>query len=103
MRRTVSMKRSSVVAVLDVRLDQALDHVGHVGRGERRADDLAERRVVALRAADRNLVPLVAALVDAEDADVADVMVAAGVHAAGHVEVDLADVVQVVEVVESAL
>ena len=57
----------------------------------------------ALRAADRDLVPLLAVLVDAEHADVADVMMAAGVHAAGDVEVELADVVQVVEVVEAAL
>ena len=42
-------------------------------------------------------------LVDAEDADVADVVVAAGVHAARDVQVQLADVVQVVEVVEAAL
>ena len=60
---------------------------------ERRADHLAERRVVALRAAERDLVPLLAVLVDAEDADVADVVVAARVHAAGHVELEVADVV----------
>src|SRR2546422_8046369 len=50
-----------------------------------------------------DLVPLLAALVDAEYSDVADVMVATGVHAAGDIEVDLADVVQVVEIVEALL
>ena len=94
------------VAALEVALDQLLDHVGHLGARERGADHLAERGAVrpagsALVAADRDLVPLLAVLVDAEDADVADVVVAAGVHAAGDVEVELADVVQVVEVVEA--
>jgi hypothetical protein len=48
----------------------------------------------------RDLVPLLVVLVDAEDADVGDVVVAAGVHAARDVERDVADVVEVVEVVE---
>ena len=76
---------------------------GTSGGGERRADHLAERRVVALRAADRYLVPLLAVLVDAEDADVADVVVAARVHAARHVELEVAEIVQVVEIVEAPL
>ena len=59
--------------------------------------------LVALRAAHRNLVPLAAVLVDAENADMADVMVAAGIHAARHVELEIADVVQVVEIVEAPL
>src|SRR4051812_43191832 len=92
-----------VVALAEVGLDEARNDVGHVRGGERRADDLAQGRAVALAAADRHLVPLGAVLVDAEDADVADVMVAARVHAARDVEVELADVVQVVEVVEAAL
>src|SRR5690606_35131172 len=68
-----------------------------------RADDLGERGVVALAAAERDLVPLGPVLVDAEHADVADVVVAAGVHAAGDVDLDVADVMQVVEVVEARL
>src|SRR5215472_10295826 len=92
-----------LVAALDVDVDQALDDVGHLLSGEGRADDLAERRLIALCAADRDLVPLLAVLVDAEHADVADVMVSAGVHAARHVELELADVVQIVEIVEPAL
>src|SRR5260221_312213 len=103
------------VALLEVALDQALDHVGDVGARERRPDDLAEgcaeRRGLARRplphlslvAADLDLVPLLAVLVDAEDADVADVVVAAGVHAARDVEVELADIVLVVEILEAPL
>src|SRR6516162_7701520 len=59
-----------LVAALDVNIDQALDDPGHFGGGERRADHLAQRRVFALIAADRNLVPLLAVLVDAEHANV---------------------------------
>jgi hypothetical protein len=91
------------VAQLEVGFDQLRDHVGHLGRRERGPDHLAQRGVVALPAADRDLVPLGSVLVDAEDADVAHVVVAAGIHAAGDVEVELADVVQVVEVVEALL
>src|SRR6185369_13421301 len=56
-----------------------------------------------LAAADFDLVPLLAVLIDAEDADVPDVVMAACVHAARNVEVELADVEHVVEIVEAAL
>src|SRR2546423_1281605 len=96
------------VAAREIALDQLFDHVRNLGAREGRTDDLAERCTAAgpdftLVAADLDLVPLLAALVDAEDADVADVVVAAGVHAAGDVHIDLADVMQVIEVVETLL
>src|SRR5882672_2247936 len=90
------------VPALEVALDQLFDRVWHFGARERGSEDLAERRR-RLVSADLDLVPLLAVLIDAEDADVADVVVAAGVHAAGDVEVELADVEQMVEVVEAAL
>src|SRR5262245_978769 len=90
------------VALLEVALDELLDHVGHVGPGKRRAEDFSKRRR-RLVAADLDLVPLLAVLIQAEDADVADVVVAAGVHAARDVEVELADLVQVVQIVEALL
>src|SRR5690606_36702518 len=77
--------------VADIGFDQRADHVRNFRGGKRRADDVAEVGVIALATADRDLVPLGAALVDAEDADVADVMVPAGVHAAGDVEVKFGD------------
>src|SRR5690349_23104367 len=80
-----------LVADVDVRLDQPRDDVRHVVGRERRADHLADRRVLALGAADRDLVPLRPVLVDAQNADVTDVMVAARVHAPADVEVELAD------------
>src|SRR5438105_579176 len=96
------------VAPREIALDQLFDHVGDLGASERWADDLAEGCAPSgpdftLIAPDLDLVPLLAALVDAEYADVADVMVATGVHAAGDIEVDLADIVQVVEIVEALL
>src|SRR6266852_4453366 len=96
------------VAPREIALDQLFDHVGDLGASERWADDLAEGCTPAgpdftLISPDFDLVPLLAALVDAEYADVADVMVPAGVHAAGDIEVDLADIVQVVEIVEALL
>src|SRR5262245_14179657 len=96
------------VAAGEVAVDEFLDDVRHLRARERRADDLAERRAdaglhFALVAADLDLVPLLAALVDAENADVAYVMVPTGVHAARDVDVDLADVVQIVQVVKALL
>src|SRR6185295_10146180 len=97
------------VPAREVALDQAFDHVRDVGARERRAEDLAQggagpaRTVFSLVSADLDLVPLLAVLIDAQDADVADVVVAARVHAAGNIEIELADVEHVVEVVEAAL
>src|SRR4051812_5630904 len=76
------------VACVQVELDQFLDHVGHFGARKRRAEHFAERGAgprrmrITLVSADLDLVPLLAVLIDAEDADVADVVMAAGVHAA---------------------
>src|SRR5439155_4140195 len=92
-----------IVPALDVDVDQTGDDVGHFVGRERRPDNLAEGRLLPLVAADRYLVPLLAVLIDAEHADVSDVVVTAGIHAAGNVEVDIADVIQIVEVVEAAL
>src|SRR5258707_8915127 len=96
------------VAAREIALDQLFDHVRDLGAREGRPDDLAEGGAAAgpdfaLVAADLDLVPLLAALVDAENADMADVVVAAGVHASGNVEIDFADVVQIIEVVETLL
>src|SRR2546428_593393 len=52
-------------------------------------------------AAERELVPLAAVLDDAGHADVAAVVVAAGIDAAADVQVDVADVVDLVEVGET--
>src|SRR5690242_16762124 len=69
------------LASLDVDIKDARDGLGHLGLRHRRPDHLAERGDATGRTTDGDLVPLQAVLVDAEDADVPDVMVAAGIHA----------------------
>ncbi len=60
-------------------------------------------RARALLAAERHLIPLRAVLIDAQNADVADVMVTARVDAARDVQRQVAEVVHVVEIVEAFL
>src|SRR5579863_9491795 len=93
----------TLVAQPAIGLDNPLDGPRHLIPWQRRTDHLAERREAVGRAAEGELVPLLAALLDAEDADVADVMVAAAIHAAGDLDLDLAQVVQVVQVIEPRL
>ena len=85
-----------------VGVEQRFHHVGHFRGGKGGADDLAGHGQAAERAAvgaaQRDLVPLAAVLVHAQDADVAGVVVAAGVHAAADVQVNGAQVEQFVEV-----
>ena len=56
-------------------------------------EDRADRGVLGGRAAERDLVEFLALLVDAEDADVADMVVAAGIDAARDLDLELADLV----------
>ena len=95
----------AVATLREIGVDQRLDHVGHLVVAKRRAEDApGHGRAVAggaVRAAEGDLVPLLAVLVDAEHADVAAVMVAARVDAAADVDGDVADVVQLVEVLEA--
>src|SRR5450432_3333954 len=92
-----------LVPPLDEHVDQPFHDIGHLLCRERRADDLAERSLHALVTADRNLVPLLAVLIDTEHADVAHMVMTAGIHAARNIERDVAEVVQVVEIVEASL
>ena len=87
-RLTVSRKISSrPLAQLEIGLDDVLDHVRHLGIRHRRADQRAELGILVGLAADGHLEELLAVLLDAEEADVADVMMAAGIDAAGNVDV----------------
>src|SRR5262249_43236223 len=73
----------AILALGDVGVEDGLERFRDFGLRDGRADHLADRGIVAAGgAAERDLVPLLAALVDAEDADVADRMMAAAVHAA---------------------
>ena len=106
MRPNVSMKRSPSMRFSTNVSITCDDHVGHLFRRERRADHLAEMRAGrarALLAAERHLIPLRAVLIDAQHADVADVVMTARVDAARDVERQVAEVVHVVEIVETLL
>src|SRR5215467_6207068 len=93
----------TVAAQVPVALDDTLEGRRDLILRHGGTDDLPERGDAGRRAAEADLVPLLAVLVDPEHADVADVMVTAGVHAAGHLQLDLAEVVEVIEVVEALL
>src|SRR5262245_27503916 len=88
-------------AQLDVGGGDVLDHVGNLGIGHRRTEDRAELGALVGAAADRDLVILLAVLLDAEDADVADVMVPAGIDAAGDVDVQRPKIARPIEIAET--
>src|SRR5262249_39191748 len=73
------------LAQLEIGGGDVLDHVGDLAVRHRRTQNLAELGVLVGAAADRHLVIFLAVLLDAEDANVTDVMVTAGVDAAGDV------------------
>src|SRR6266571_1656539 len=90
------------LAQLDISGHQVLDHVDDLARRHRRTDQRAERRVLVGAPADRHLVEFLAVLLDAENADVADMMMAARVDAAGYVDVQAAEAAGDVEIAEAA-
>src|SRR4051812_40978686 len=92
-----------IEAPLPIDLDDARNGFGHLALPDRRPDHLAERGAAVDRAAERKLVPLLAVLIDAKNADVTDMVVTAGVHAAGDLDLDIAQIVEIVEVIEARL
>ena len=102
MRRNVSMNGSPSSRSVTYTSENTIERLGHIRVGHRRSDHLSDRRIqTAGGAAERDLVPLLAALIDAQNADVSDGVMAAAVHAARHFQLDVAQVVQVVEIVET--
>src|SRR5215472_16402904 len=78
------------------------DHVGDLAVRHRRPQDLAELGALVGAAADRHLVVFLAVLLDAEDADMPDVMVTAGIDAAGDVDVQPSEIAGQIENLEAA-
>ena len=68
---------------------------------EARAHDLADAGVFRARAAQLQLVEFDALLVDAQDADMAGMMMAAGIDAAGDLDLQFADLVLAVQIGEA--
>src|SRR5262245_56876683 len=79
------------IAQFHVGGDHVLDDVGDFAIAHRRPEQGAEPGVLVGAAPERDLVEFLAVLLDAEDADVADMVVAAGVDAAGDVDVEAPD------------
>ena len=70
------------VTLTQIHLDNPFDYFRHLVSGKRRTENFSDAGVISLRAANRNLIPLAAILVDAENADVTNVVVAACINAA---------------------
>src|SRR5262244_4631398 len=90
------------LAQLEIGGGDVLDNVGDLAVRHRRTQNLAELGALVGAAADRHLVVFLAVLLDAEDADVPDVMVAAGIDAAGDVDVQPSEVAGQIEILEAA-
>ncbi len=88
-------------ALSHIDFQQATNHFRHLSGGERGADDFANGTGIALRTTDGNLVPLRAILVDPENTDIADMMMTAGVDAARAIQLDVADVMLKIDIVET--
>src|SRR5215472_13094242 len=90
------------VAQLEIGGGDVLDHVGDLAVWHRRTQNFAELGALVGATADRHLVVLLAVLLDPEDADVPDVMVTAGIDAAGDVDVQPSEVASQIEILEAA-
>ena len=78
--------------MLEIGIQDLLDCIRHVRSGKTRADDLADRGARRRRAAERDLVVFLALLIEAEDTDMADMVMAAGIDAARDVDLKRTDI-----------
>src|SRR5450755_3163021 len=93
----------ALVAPLAIDIDDALYGIGHGALRHGGTDHLAQCGEAVHRAAEGDLIPLLAVLLDAENPDVSDVMMAAGIHAAGHLDFDFPKIVEIVEIIKALL
>src|SRR5581483_940729 len=80
-------------AQLEIAIDHLLHRIDDAVGAEARTGDGGERGVLGAGAAQQQLVVLLAALLHAQDADVADMVMAAGVDAARDLDLEIADLV----------
>src|SRR3954454_11033934 len=86
-------KGFAVLAQAEISFDYGVDGLRHLMAGKARPQNGADRGALARRAAERDLVELLAFLIEAEDPDMADMMMAAGIDAAGDVDLERPDLV----------
>src|ERR1051325_2912814 len=84
-------KALAALAPLQIHVDHAFDGVGDLVGVEGRPQDLADAGVFGAGATQLKLVEFHAFLVDAENADVTGMMMAASIDAAGNLDLELAD------------
>src|SRR5271156_5431634 len=89
------------LAQLDIGGGDILNDIGHLRVRHGGTDQLAKPGVLVGLAAERDLIKLLTIFLDAENADVADMVMAAGVDAAGNVDVQPAEVAREVVVAET--
>src|SRR5579862_7075935 len=83
---------------LEIRGGDVLNNVGDLRVRHRRADQRAEPGIIVGTAAERDLIKFLAVLLDAENADVADVVMAASIDAAGNIDVQTAELARDLEI-----
>src|SRR6185312_1588601 len=82
----------SIIANGKIGFDDGFDGVDNLIRTKPAPDDLADGGVFVGRAAKRDLVKFRALLFDTQNADMADVVMAAGIDAAGNLQLQFADI-----------
>src|SRR4026208_1414607 len=85
----------------DVRLGEGVACVRHFVTGKTRPENGADRGALARGAAERDLVELLAFLIEPQNPEVADMMMAAGVDAAGDVDLEGPDLMLAFEIGEA--
>src|SRR5215470_7767849 len=88
----------AVAAVGEVGGNDGVDGIRHGFSPEAGADDGTDRSIILGATAKRNLIELGALLIDAEDADIARVMMAAGIDAARHIEAQRPDLLLALQI-----
>src|SRR3984893_6752080 len=79
-----------------------LDDIGDLRVGDGGSEQRAELRVFVGPAAEGDLVEFLAVLLDAENADMADMVMAAGIDATRNIDVQTAEVAGEIEIAEAA-
>src|SRR5690606_37388974 len=96
-------KAFTVDTLLDIQGNDLVQCHEQFIRIEGRANLFADAADAVAAATEGDLVELAAFLVDAEDADMTDMVVTTGVHAAGDIDIQLAEIVHVIHVIKVTL
>src|SRR4029077_1565179 len=96
-------KPFAVLSQADIGLNDLFDSVDDLCRAQSRSQHFADRRIFGTRTAQLNLVEFDALLVDTQNADMAGVVVTAGIDVTGYLDLDLAQIVLPFEIGEALL